>query len=83
MQLTERSASPSLRGGAFNRAAGVGTNDFYGVAPFVLMGCGEGSGLRQSQQLGGRPEGALLRTSRRHGLRFQAEGSVPAASLDK
>jgi len=21
-----------------NRAAGVGTNDFYGVAPFVLMG---------------------------------------------
>ena len=83
MQLTESSVSPTLGGGAFNRAIGVAANGFSDGARFVRMGRREDPGLSRNQQLGGRPKDSRLGPSTRRNLRFRPKRSVPAVSPDR
>lgn len=83
MQLGETPVLPRRGRGAFNRPAGVTANTFYCLTRLALTACGDGSGVRRSRQLGGRPDGPLLRRSRCRGLPVRAEETIPTASPGK
>jgi hypothetical protein len=85
VQLREHLVSPPLRGWTLHRPTGVAATDLYGVARLVLMDGVQGELEPQAEPTAWRTSAmlSLLWTSRRPGLRVRAEGSAPAASLDK